>query len=208
LAIKHQRLHVDSTGNVHEWILASEAVIHFNCTTAVEAYLLGVPPIAYRPKRYPQYENPLPYELSENTFSLDELWLALAGRKTARERGVLWTKEQDLTVRHHINGLTGKTAAQTICEEIINHIDCLYSSEITWQQKGSRFIKRLWRILLHKYREQRVPSDGYAEQKMPEITSEEIKQILSAIMNASGMNVSYSIRFFAKNCYLLSPVKA
>ncbi len=208
LANKHQRLHVDSTGNVHEWILASEAVIHFNCTTAVEAYLLGVPPIAYRPKRYPRYENPLPYALSENTFSLNELWLALAERKTARERGVLWTKEQDLTVQRHISGFTGKTAAQTICEEIINRMDCLYSSEETWQQGGSKFIKRLWRIILHKYRERCVPSDGYNEQKFPDISSEEINQALFSMMNASGITCSYSISFFAKNCYLLSPAES
>ena len=100
------------------------------------------------------------------------------------------------------------TAAQVICEEIINRMDCLYASETTWQQKGSRFIKRLWRILLHQYREQRAPSDGYAEQKMPEITSKEIKQVLSLLMKTSEMNVSYNTRYFAKNCYLLSPIKA
>lgn len=205
LSAKHQRIHVDSTGNVHEWILASEAVIHFNCTTAVEAYLLGVPPIAYRPGRYPRYENPLPYALSENTFSLDELWCALAGRKTACERGVLWTEEQELTVQRHINSLTGKTAAQTICEEILNRMDSSCYSKTTCKQTGTRFIKHLWRIILHKYRQKHIPSDGYAEQKLPEITAVEIKQTLSKMTELTNIKVGYSVRFFAKNCYLLSP---
>lgn len=40
---------VEHSGPVGPWILASEALIHDGCTTAVEAYLLGKTPIAYKP---------------------------------------------------------------------------------------------------------------------------------------------------------------
>jgi hypothetical protein len=205
LAQSHPRLHVDSTGNVHEWILASEAVIHFNCTTAVEAFLLGVPPIAYRPGRYPSYENPLPNALSENTFSLEELWAALAGRKTARERGVLWNEEQNRIAARHMTGLAGKTAAMRVCEGIVALSGGLSPKPFDAKNRCLAAAKRFWRLGLHALREVRHPSDGYAAQKFPGMDLPEIRETLERMMEVSGVKVDLSVRRFAKNCYWLLP---
>ena len=63
-ATEHARVHTISRCNVIPWILASEAVIHTNCTTGVEAYLLGKPAIAFRPICDPQFDMVLPNALS------------------------------------------------------------------------------------------------------------------------------------------------
>ena len=58
-------------GNVVEWILASDACVHNNCTTGVESYLLGKPAISYRPLCDPKFDLYLPNALSAEAFDLD-----------------------------------------------------------------------------------------------------------------------------------------
>jgi len=43
------RAHVVQEGNVVPWLLAARAQVHNGCTTAVEAFALGVPALAYQP---------------------------------------------------------------------------------------------------------------------------------------------------------------
>jgi surface carbohydrate biosynthesis protein len=205
LARSHPRLHIDATGNVHEWILASEAVIHFNCTTAVEAYLLGVPPVAYRPRRYPRYENHLPNALSENAFSLVEMFAALDGRKTARERGALWTEEQDRTAARYMAGLSGETAAMRISREIAALSATRPAKPFSAGGRGLAVAKRMWRLPLHAWRAARTPTDGYAAQKFPGMSRAEIQAALARMMDVSGVRADYAIRRFARNCYWLLP---
>lgn len=59
--------------NVIEWLLASEAVIHSNCTTGVEAFLLDKPVIAYRPLISEHYESYLANLLSTGVTNSEEL---------------------------------------------------------------------------------------------------------------------------------------
>ena len=207
LAQSHPRLHVDSTGNVHEWILASEAVIHFNCTTAVEAFLLGIPAIAYRPGRYPRYENPLPNALSENTFSIEELWISLDGRKTARERGVLWNEEQNRIAARHMEGLRGLPAAQRIADEIVELAKEFPQRHWGLRRRAWSLAQRLWRIPLHVWRAARHPSDGYVEQKFPGMDGREIREALERMKAVAGIEAEFSLRPFAKQIYWLVPKK-
>jgi len=205
LAKREPRLHVDASGNVHEWILASEAVIHFNCTTAVEAFLLGVPPIAYRPARYPHYENHLPNALSENAFTLAELWKALDGRQTARERGELWTPEQTQTAARYMTGLSGPTAASRIATEIAAWSAGLPPAVLPVRQRALHGLKWCWRLGLRFWRESRLPANGYATQKFPGLGRREIVDTLARMMAVAGFQVDYRIRRFGKNVYWVRP---
>jgi surface carbohydrate biosynthesis protein len=51
---------VEHTGNVAAWLLASQGLVHNGCTTAVEAFLLGRPALAYMPVRSAAFDHPLP----------------------------------------------------------------------------------------------------------------------------------------------------
>jgi surface carbohydrate biosynthesis protein len=44
-----QRVTVTNEGNVVPWLMAAKALVHNGCTTAVEAYSMGIPAISYRP---------------------------------------------------------------------------------------------------------------------------------------------------------------
>jgi surface carbohydrate biosynthesis protein len=60
-------------GNVVPWLQAAEAVLHNGCTTAVEAFFLGRPVIAFRPERNLELETELPNHISMQASTEDEL---------------------------------------------------------------------------------------------------------------------------------------
>lgn len=64
LAERHERVIVRHEGGVVPWLLASRALLHNGCTTAVEAYALGVPALAWRPVTSERFDDRLPNDLS------------------------------------------------------------------------------------------------------------------------------------------------
>ena len=65
---------ITNEGNVQKWILASRAVIHFDCTTGIEAVMAGKPVISYRPKGANYNIHPwLPTALSIEARTVDDV---------------------------------------------------------------------------------------------------------------------------------------
>ena len=66
LAARCSRVVVENEGNVLPWLLACELLVHNGCTTAAEAYAMGVPALAYLKTfdehydyRFPGYAKPI-----------------------------------------------------------------------------------------------------------------------------------------------------
>jgi surface carbohydrate biosynthesis protein len=76
---------VSADGSVDEWIPAADAVVHFNCTTGVEAFLMDVPAIAFRAATSDAYESELPNGVSRHAFTAEEVvsWVRRAIRSRA-----------------------------------------------------------------------------------------------------------------------------
>ncbi|VAW78840.1 hypothetical protein MNBD_GAMMA15-1316 [hydrothermal vent metagenome] len=71
-----ERVRVTNEGNVVPWLMATRALVHNGCTTAVEAYSMGVPVISYRPSLNETIDEDfyrLPNQLSYQCFSESEL---------------------------------------------------------------------------------------------------------------------------------------
>jgi surface carbohydrate biosynthesis protein len=66
-------------GVVSSWLLASEAVLHWGCTTGIEAFLMGRPVVAYNPISADEekYDHKLPHSVSIETRSVEECVAAL-----------------------------------------------------------------------------------------------------------------------------------
>jgi len=82
LAARCSRVVVNNEGNVLPWLLASELLVHNGCTTAAEAYAMGVPAAAYLKtfdKRYDIDFQGMPNQLSQQCFDIGEL-IAVARR--------------------------------------------------------------------------------------------------------------------------------
>lgn len=73
MAKDHPGIKVVAEGNVANWLMASRALIHNGCTTGIEAYLLDVPALAYRPVDHDIQINRLPNDLGYESRSFDEL---------------------------------------------------------------------------------------------------------------------------------------
>jgi len=73
MAKAHPGIRVVAEGNVAIWLMASRILIHNGCTTGIEAYLLDVPALAYRPLEHDIHINRLPNDLGYECHSFDEL---------------------------------------------------------------------------------------------------------------------------------------
>ncbi len=73
LFISSNNVVITKEGNVVNWILASKAVIHYDCTTGMEAALARKPVISYLPIINDKVTAWLPIELSEKAYKSEEL---------------------------------------------------------------------------------------------------------------------------------------
>jgi surface carbohydrate biosynthesis protein len=105
-------------GGVVPWLIAAQCVIHNGCTTAIEASLLGTPPIAFRPVCSSKYDLHLPNDVSIQCKSVEDVIesvrIALRGADENSSTHTIPGLLQD-----HIAGLDGQFA----CERILNAIE-------------------------------------------------------------------------------------
>jgi surface carbohydrate biosynthesis protein len=118
LARRCSRVHVAHRGNVLPWLMASRALVHNGCTTAVEGYALGVPSIAYLRTFNPEYDmdfQGLPNRLSQQCFSFDELTAALRAHLDGHGAPLV-TAERDVLMNHYVAARSGPLAAERIMD--------------------------------------------------------------------------------------------
>lgn len=76
IASRCERVRVTNEGNVISWLRATKALVHNGCTTGVEAYLMGIPAVAYQATVNDYYDcgfYRLPNFLSHQCFNCDDL---------------------------------------------------------------------------------------------------------------------------------------
>ena len=118
------RVHVTNEGNVVPWLLAAKALVHNGCTTGVEAYVLRVPAVSYRPCTDDRYDDGfyrLPNRASHQCFSLEELIDTLQ-RILVGDLGAANGPERQAMVAHYLAAQDGPLAAErivTLLEELL-----------------------------------------------------------------------------------------
>jgi hypothetical protein len=110
-------VHVVHEGNVIPWLLGSDALIHNGCTTAVEAAILGVPAIAYRPVESAPYDFDLPNSLSEQARSEAELCDAI-GSLCRNGEPHRTPRELQRALSEYVTGLEGPLACERIARAL------------------------------------------------------------------------------------------
>jgi len=127
IADQCQRVHVTNEGNVVPWLMATKAVIHNGCTTGVEAFVMGVPAISYRPGINATYDNGfyrLPNRVSYQCFNFEELRDTLEGILNDR-LGAVNGDERRAVIDESLAAQDGALA----CERIV---DVLEQISETW----------------------------------------------------------------------------
>ena len=118
----HDNVHVVHKGNVIPWVLASSVLVHNGCTTAVEAFVLRKPAVAYRPVIDERYEINLPNDLSYPARNEDELFDTLS-QILGGELGPCDGPEYWRCAHHNIAALDGPLASDRIVD-LLKEIEC------------------------------------------------------------------------------------
>ncbi|HNR94043.1 MAG TPA: hypothetical protein PKK36_05470 [Kiritimatiellia bacterium] len=181
---------VNADGNVVEWILASECVIHFDCTSGLEAFLLEVPAAVYRRSASPGYEQQLPNSLSYRVQTCDEVLSFVRGVLAGQKSRLLDDPERMALLRRHMVAADGELS----CDRFADALDALALTRLP--QKASEKIPSLnvaWRWWLKRYRRMNLKHSAYAHQKFSGLSVQEIERVTESMAEALGRFSSVAI---------------
>lgn len=108
-ASQAENVSVVAEGSAIPWILASQGLIHNGCTTAVEAAILGVPSIAYKPRDSALFDLHLPNLLSIPVRTQTQLIEAVRELKKCSSSPI-----DKSILSSHVSALEGPLAAERI----------------------------------------------------------------------------------------------
>lgn len=127
IAARCHRVQVTNEGNVVPWLMATKALIHNGCTTAVEAFVMNVPAISYRASVNEDYDNDfyrLPNGLSHQCFDFWQLKQTLENI-LSRELGVAGGAERQELIDHYLEAQNGPLA----CERMVSVLETISSAQ-------------------------------------------------------------------------------
>ena len=176
LAREHANVVIATDGPVVPWVLAAEALIHNDCTTAVEARLLGKEPIAFVPPGMPEDGAcPLPNAISHMARDLDELMDLLS----AIRRGGLESSDLDAILDEHVSARHGKMAA----ERAVDHAEELVANRNMGCGSLPLHIQ-LFCLLRHAWKKLNAErTDAYINRVFPPLTTADLEQRLRRMAN-------------------------
>lgn len=191
-------------GNVVPWIQACDALIHWNCTTAIEAYLLGKPAFAYRKEQPDQYEQHLPNTCSFHACSPEELLRlmeqALAGTLNFTPEAAA---ARDKALQRHIASLEGTLAAEQMIDELLP-LARSFVRKRSLPETGLRTLKRTWRAVLDQVSPERHSRDKYVAVKFPDTSLDEVQARVAVIAECLQYPTEISVRQAGWNCFSLT----
>ncbi|MBL0381753.1 MAG: hypothetical protein JKP90_19425 [Desulfofustis sp. PB-SRB1] len=196
-------------GSVIEWIMASDVMVHSNCTTGIEAYLLGVPPIAYRPVTSEIYETFLPNALSKSVYSFDSFKACMSELLSSDEAAPDWlaNDEKQKICSAYISGTSGQLASDCIVENLTALVDS------SGQWKADQSLSRRFQVLLNQLRTTKDfllrwksvyrRAERYDRLKFPHLQLRELEEIGQRFTDLTGRFDDIAVSEFTKECFML-----
>ena len=203
---------VDRRGNVTAWLIAADAVLHNGCTTAVEAFALGCPALAYMPVRSPSYDHPLPNGVSLPCTDLDTLIAEV--RACEQDRAATFARQSGESTRNDLmtRSIAGYDQDPIACERICQALQPLL--ENLDPPSGAR--PRLATLLLtlrrsYKRIEQHIPGTPnyrpYLAHMFPDTTRDETQTRVDKFARCLGLTDAPVVHALGDNVFRLQPVK-
>lgn len=170
LARMHENVVIATDGPVVPWVLAAQALIHNDCTTAVEARLLGKEPIAYMPPGMPvDGACFLPNAVSHKAPTVDDLMDVLHAIRTGR------IENADLAaiLDEHVSAQRGKMAAERAVEHAEKLAEIIDFGAQPLHLRAFCLLRHGWKkILAYKH------TDAYIDRVFPPLHTADIEQRL------------------------------
>jgi surface carbohydrate biosynthesis protein len=180
---------VVNEGNVHPWVIASKALIHNGCTTAVEAAILGTPAVAFQPVTDDTYDMILPNSLSHHACDLTDV------EKTVRAivdgaLGVRDDPEVAEILAEHVAALDGPLAADRMIDVLV---DAGYLARLPARQSWIRRLEGRMHLALRtavKRRNRHRPGHRnnveFHRHRFPGVSADELREKIERFAQRLG----------------------
>ncbi len=178
-------------GNVNEWLLAADVMIHNNCTTGVEAFLLERPAISYRPFKDEEVEHQLPNQVSYQAVNAEEL-IDLVSRFVEQNHSVSEEERAPKVsfARHYIANIDGKLACEIIMDTMdkvdLPLMDGIFPIDQGVSKILAKKVKNFERAIKQLFDASYRNRQRYNRQKFPGINLAEMKNLVAQLHSASG----------------------
>lgn len=207
LADPYGNVKVIHQGNVIPWLKAARAVIHNGCTTGIEAYIIKLPAIAYRPVVSRNYDLNLPNSLSHECFDYEELSLTLKSILSCK-LGSSESIERKQIIDTYISALDGPMA----CDRIVDVLDQYYASQFGLPRPGRISYLSAWIMSLYRHLKKRFVSpklsghrhnSDFLKQRFPGVSLDELKHRISRLSLTLGRFENVKALQVSKNIFKL-----
>ena len=203
LAKDHSNIVVTNEGNVLPWLLGAEAVIHNGCTTGLEAFLLGRPAIAYMPFTDPDYETPLPNDVSHQAQTLEKV-LELAERAISAD--LQPSKAHHDLLAHHIAPANGKLASDKILDILERDFGTLKPFDLMpWISGQARSRWRDLKKVYYSLDPTHHNSAIYTKHRFPDSSLAEVERRIEDFRRVLGRFEKVRVRQRGPNMFELLP---
>lgn len=140
-------------GDVSSWIRRCKSLIHFGCTTAIQADIYGANVITYNPETLGLYEGPdLPNRVGSICKTYSEVYDALTNKKKSTN---IPPWKETISELDSINLISSKLASNPFTQNITNLSQSL-NSHFIWHRLKQKIFDFLRFFHRKKYREQKL----------------------------------------------------
>jgi surface carbohydrate biosynthesis protein len=211
LAERLPNLVVRREGGIAPWLLAAAAMVHNGCTTAVEAFALGCPALAYAPEHSALYDHPLPNGLSVPCESVDALVAGLQACLRDRQsayRCQSADEQRRALVRRSIAGFdAADSASERVCDALMPLLEASAAANgATWR---GRFVRAGLAARRRGHRlEQRIPGTSnyrpYLLAMFPDTPLDEVRARAAVLAGCMGVPVP-TVQELEANVFVIEP---
>ena len=207
IAASCSRVHVNNSGNIVPWLMATRTVIHNGCTTGLEATIMGVPAVSYRAVVDTDYDYGfyrLPNLASHECFDMQELIHLLREILDGR-LGTANGDDRRRLIDHHVASCTGPLA----CERIVDVLETMSPPS----DEGSEFDRLqgwAWAIgrTLVKRAKARLPGSHnkpeFQQHRYPEVSFEDVKGRARRFQRVLGHSYDLKVRMIQQQFFEIS----
>lgn len=193
---------VEADGNVIEWILAAEVLLHSSCTTGIEAFYLDIPTIGWRNGGDDCFEQPLPNALSLQAYTLEEMMdhvkVAIDKRNGNSMRK---NKNACHTAAANISGMEGNLACDRILD-VLETLDCRRRKR-PWMAKMDRWARDKAADIRMFIETRGRENLSYTRQKFAGLSFTETIETQKRLQAATGRFYGLTISPVCDSCFLI-----
>ena len=211
LAAGCNRVKVTNEGNVVPWLMAADVVIHNGCTTGVEAYVMKVPAISYRPKINEEYDlgfYRLPNLISHQCYDPEQLQEML-NRILAGEIGAAEGEDRRVLLKKYLTDHDGPLA----CQRIVDVIESMLAErpdfpEPPLNKRLIGLISANWRRF-NRYARKYLPGkhapEKFHRHRWPEVSLQDLNTKISRLQEIIGDRPKINTGKISNQIFIVEP---